>query len=713
MKSKKEIQDLIISRFLTELRSIIKKEDRIKFFEDLLTLSNQIENKVLVSFCEGYILYYKKKYDNAKDTFLAAIGLDPKFCYLWYGLGNTYDELKDFEKAKEAYSRAIELDPKFIYAWNGLGNVYRELKDYAKGEEAYNKAIELDPKFIYPWNGLGNIYRDLEDYGKAKDAYNKAIKLNPKYYNTWNNLGIFYKKIKDFEKANEAYLKSIELEEVNPHANRNLGLLLFYNLNEKEEARKYFQKAKELFEKENESYFVSITQNNINSVLEAIKFEKQLEKEKTEDKSKDPLFEILSKTENFEKEIYEKQKKFLSFVEDQKPTIDDIFYIKVLRRWNSYTPIVADNYHLSKGGGYFLKAHGKGIVIDPGFNFIENFKGAGHCFDEIDFVFISHAHNDHTSDLESILTLLNSCNKRRKGIDDLSNEDTVRSDLAKAKGAKIDSITEDEIEKEFNNKSPRRKIIHFYFTKSVEKKFCGMLNLFKSENYDCHIVEAGDEKEILNNLIKIDIIDASHNDIISDRDSVGFIFQFQNNVLVYTGDTGWNDKIEIQYKEVCKKFKGKSIVLLCHLGGFKEKEKKYLDPKQRQGAFYRQHLGRLGLGKLIMTLKPELCFVSEFGEELKNFREKICEVYHQVFPKTIFIPADIGLEYHFINNEIKAISKIDLEKNTYDVSLTTPKFVKTCLLRKDYSLHYYKKSKLFSESDLIQLLGEEFNMSTK
>ena len=47
----------------------------------------------------------------------------------------------------------------------------------------------------------------------------------------------------------------------------------------------------------------------------------------------------------------------------------------VLRKWNSYTPALpasADDER-SRGGGYFLWHQGHGTVIDPGFNFTENF----------------------------------------------------------------------------------------------------------------------------------------------------------------------------------------------------------------------------------------------------------------------------------------------------------------------------------------------------
>lgn len=55
-----------------------------------------------------------------------------------------------------------------------------------------------------------------------------------------------------------------------------------------------------------------------------------------------------------------------------------------------------------RGGGYFLKWRGHGIVIDPGFDFLRNFHDAGYHGREISAVIVSHNHPDHNSDLKHI-----------------------------------------------------------------------------------------------------------------------------------------------------------------------------------------------------------------------------------------------------------------------------------------------------------------------
>lgn len=449
-------------------------------------------------------------------------------------------------------------------------------------------------------------------------------------------------------------------------------------------------------------------------VNERLSAETTIRNVRSEGHPQDPLMQVMSETEQFENKVFENQKSFKAFVENRIMQEDDLVYLKVLRRWNSYTPIVADNYHISKGGGYFLKLRGKGLVIDPGFNFIDNFKGSGHCFDEINAVMISHAHNDHTSDLESILTLLNDCNKRRKGLDDFVSEKTLRADLAKSRGVDIRNILEEEIEKAFLEKPFWRKTINFYITKSVDKKFAGMLNLYSKNDYAYHIIEKDDEKTLFDGLLKVKVIGAKHNDIISDQDSVGFVIDFDDTVFIYTGDTGWNDEIENQYKNIHKNFEGKHITLLAHIGGFKGYERKYLIPKERTEAFYKHHLGRLGLARLVSIVKPNICFISEFGEELKNHREELADIYNAIFsPSTFFLPADIGLEYHFHKNKVRVITELDLDTFEYRTGLVDPSDVKTCLLRKDYSLHYFSARAPFKGTDLIQVLMKQFEMISK
>ena len=71
----------------------------------------------------------------------------------------------------------------------------------------------------------------------------------------------------------------------------------------------------------------------------------------------------------------------------------------VLRRWQSFNPkIPRPGGWWVRGGGYFLMWHGRGLVIDPGYDFIQNFYDEGFSLEDIDAVIISHSHPDHDDD---------------------------------------------------------------------------------------------------------------------------------------------------------------------------------------------------------------------------------------------------------------------------------------------------------------------------
>ena len=321
---------------------------------------------------------------------------------------------------------------------------------------------------------MGIIYKELKEYQKTIVCYNKAIKLDDKFAHPLYNLGLLYFELKDYQKAIVCYEKALRLSE-----------------------------------KEGEKYFVSITKDRLKETKKRIESE-EIFKKKNELNKLGAIAKILNDTikNGIEEKAIENKKSFLKFLDEKIVIGNKEIYFQVLRRWNSYTPIIADNYHISKGGGYFLKTKNAGIVIDPGFNFIDNFKGSGHFFNEIDNIIISHAHNDHTSDLESILTLLNEYNQEIKDSIDPLKDNTIRKEIAKRKNTALNNVTKEEIDREFLI-SKRRKKLDFYITLSVFKKYSGLFDLFTNNDYKLHIIEEKDKIKIDNETM-VEVIGAKH-----------------------------------------------------------------------------------------------------------------------------------------------------------------------------------------------------------
>jgi serine/threonine protein kinase/tetratricopeptide (TPR) repeat protein len=87
-------------------------------------------------------------------------------------LARTYAEI---ERARDLYLRALELDPRFAPAWAHLGRCHRVIGKYIKGtadsesnaEEAFRRALDLDPRLSV----AHKFYAHLEaDIGQAPEA---------------------------------------------------------------------------------------------------------------------------------------------------------------------------------------------------------------------------------------------------------------------------------------------------------------------------------------------------------------------------------------------------------------------------------------------------------------------------------------------------------------------------------------------------------------
>lgn len=84
----------------------------------------------------------------------------------------------------------------------------------------------------------------------------------------------------------------------------------------------------------------------------------------------------------------------------------------VLRRWQGVNPrIPRPEERRLRGGGYFLLWEGKGIVIDPGFDFIDNFYDEGFSLADIHAVVVTHSHPDHDDDISTLMTLVREWNE--------------------------------------------------------------------------------------------------------------------------------------------------------------------------------------------------------------------------------------------------------------------------------------------------------------
>ncbi|MDD3174451.1 MAG: tetratricopeptide repeat protein [Herbinix sp.] len=670
----------------------------------------------------------------------------------------------NLELARDYYEAAHRIDDNYIYSHNGLGRYYKKMGNYEKAKKCFEKALE-GTDFTYPHTYLGDCYLALGEYENAIESYNNALrneKFDPskldlvsidqsaifKYrvltYTLYGLGKVYYEKGKS-EDPKSYYKQALFFLELAykfrpnfAYVNMHLGRLLLrkqlYDESIKDsnyipyesnsvlsDARKYFIRAAIGFQargyddRANEMLNNITKLNDIETFFSTPNIQNAINPEYV---ARLFLYHNIIKSTlgHIDAEQFTNKKAFsrflgTSYIDSDSNFCYDEITVEVLRRWNSFTPLVTGG----TGGGYFIKINNYGLVVDPGFGFIQNFRLAGHKFSEINAIFISHAHDDHTADLESIINLLNRYNKELKNeyivgrlardqkhtkpfIKDIINIGDKESTLLKS-DAEIQKVKKAydnydhdlymKINKEF---SINKKEIQIIFPKEVEDKFEGIFrinnvdnptneylkirrSLIGQEDKDCYLENCSTNP---NNLSLIDVYHKTFNN--NYNQGYGFVLSRDKIALVYTSDTGFNYEIMKKYKELKQKLEDQEIILIAHLGGFEQKEntintqiaqninkntseqKFYTNIFNK--SFYESHLGRLGLVEACIQLKPALCIISEFGEEFKGLRKDIADVFNKTFEdteyiNTVFLPGDFGLNIKFGINMTPGFCAID------------------------------------------------------
>ncbi|MBI5557742.1 MAG: tetratricopeptide repeat protein [Deltaproteobacteria bacterium] len=101
---------------------------------------------------------------------------------------------------------------------------------------ALEKEVLANPGNIEAWTQLGNYYFDSEQFSKAIEAYNKSLALNPNDANVLTDLGVMYRLNGNPAQAIASFDKAITLNPDHTTARFNRGIVLFYDLKDREAA---------------------------------------------------------------------------------------------------------------------------------------------------------------------------------------------------------------------------------------------------------------------------------------------------------------------------------------------------------------------------------------------------------------------------------------------------------------------------------------------
>jgi len=285
---------------------------------------------------------------------------------------------------------------------------------------------------------------------------------------------------------------------------------------------------------------------------------------------------------------------FKDILNSKKTIKEDDFFLVILKKWNSASPKYPLNrlddyknyfkYDYTCGGGFFVVLGGYGLVIDPGYRFLETFYENGFVPRDIDGIFVSHAHEDHCIDLEPIFSVLYKTNKRAKELGDSE----IKFDLF------INSTTQTKFEQMFLND---KDLIQNKLITDNQQSFN-----FKNKK---------------NNEIFLEFIRTQHKEEPWNIEGYGrgLKIGFNDKVILYSSDTEYYTPFDINKES-------KFDILILNIG--KLGSTNYLNTLSHLGLKGIQLINEQFLKKSGPARKP-IIIISEMGFELEKKRIELIQ----------------------------------------------------------------------------------------
>lgn len=377
----------------------------------------------LVDFLNGSALIGKGRHDEAIDANRRALA-DPNFDspgHALLNLGKALFDKGDIDEAIEAY-RQVMADPDFAppgKTWNNLGIALRAKGEYDQAIECYRNALD-DPTYETPgkvWCNIGNALLAKGEYQEAIDAFHKALDVRALAPpgRAWHGLGAAHSSKGEYDQAIDAYRHALSDPKYDEPGLtwRNLALAL--------EAKGDVEQAEKAYE---EAIANTDAESGIHARarqgLELLQSKIDTESLSPDDRARQAPTTVVPETDQIEAGIDDAINKagmtqYDRYRGDSDSGRDDT--LSILRGWSSAVTLLEGSERRWRGGGYFLKWRGHGVVIDPGFDFLRNFHDAKYHGQEISAVLVSHNHPDHNSDVKAIDDLRYELCKRNKPTD--------------------------------------------------------------------------------------------------------------------------------------------------------------------------------------------------------------------------------------------------------------------------------------------------------
>ena len=187
--------------------------------------------------------YYKQgKVEEAIQTALRAIEVEPSYGVAHYNIGNLYAGRGQFALAQRHFEEALRIYPNYAEVRSNLGQLLAERGDLQDGIEQFRKAIALDPALFRAHLNLGVALAKQGNINEADAPLREAARLMPQSAESHFYLGSVYAAQNRFDLAAQSFKNALQIDANLAAAHESLARVLSAQ-GKREEAMEHYQEA--------------------------------------------------------------------------------------------------------------------------------------------------------------------------------------------------------------------------------------------------------------------------------------------------------------------------------------------------------------------------------------------------------------------------------------------------------------------------------------
>jgi tetratricopeptide (TPR) repeat protein len=187
--------------------------------------------------------YYKQgKVEQAIETALKAIELEPGYGVAHFNIGNLYAGQGKIALAQRHFKEALRIYPNYAEVRSNLGQLLAERGDLQAGIEQFRMAIALNPGLFRAHLNLGVALAKQGQIDQADAPLREAARLMPQSAETRFYLGSVYAAQNRFDLAAQSFKNALQIDASLAAAHESLARVLSAQ-GKREEAVEHYQEA--------------------------------------------------------------------------------------------------------------------------------------------------------------------------------------------------------------------------------------------------------------------------------------------------------------------------------------------------------------------------------------------------------------------------------------------------------------------------------------